>query len=415
MPLTNVACINAKAAAKAYRLADGGGMYLEITPSGGKYWRLKYRFCGKEKRLALGVYPSVPLAEARNRREEARKQLAAGVDPGAVKRQRKLQALLTAGTTFERVTREWHELQKGVWTERHSDCVLHRLEVDLFPLLGHLPIAEIRPLQLLQALRKIEARGAHEMARRALQYSGQVFRYAVITERAERDISADLKGALRPFKRGHFSAFESDDLPAFLTTLERNDARLFPQTRAATWLLLLTFVRTRELIEAKWTEFKLDEQEWVIPAERMKMRRPHVVPLSRQSVSILREQQKFTGNWQWVFPNQARPIKPMSNMTILKALERMGYKGRMTGHGFRALAMSTIKEKLGYRHEVVDRQLAHAPASKVDAAYDRAKFLDERRKMMQEWADYLDKVKSSATSVAALKTADSTTSYNLTA
>ena len=239
----------------------------------------------------------------------------------------------------------------------------------------------------MQVLRKIEDRVAHESTRRALQYCGQVFRYAIVTERAERDITADLRGALRPFKRGHYAAFEADDLPEFLEALERNDARLFPQTRAATRLLLLTFVRTSELIEAAWAEFKLDECEWIIPAERMKMRRPHIVPLSRQAVAILRELKALTGYGAWVFPNQIHSQKHMSNATVLGALKRLGYKGRMTGHGFRALAMSAIKERLGYRHEVVDRQLAHAPGSKVDAAYDRAKFLDERRRMMQDWAD----------------------------
>src|ERR1700733_197820 len=260
-----------------------------------------------------------------------------------------------------------------------------------------MPIAHIKPLELLQALRKMEDRGAHELTRRALQYCGQVFRYAIVTERAERDITADLRGALRPFKRGHYAAIEADDLPEFLEALERNDARLFPQTRAATRLLLLTFVRTSELIGATWSEFKLEESEWIIPAERMKMRRPHVVPLSGKSVAILRELKAHTGYGAWVFPNQIDSRRHMSNATVLGALKRLGYKGRMTGHGFRALAMSTIKEKLGYRHEVVDRQLAHAPRSKVDAAYDRALFLADRRKMMQDWADYLDKVSSSET------------------
>ena len=394
MPLTNAACLNAKPTTKPYKLADSGGLYLQVMPNGSKYWRLKYRFGGKEKLQSFGVYPEVSLAEARSKRDEARKQLATDIDPTIVKRERKLKARLEAGTTFELVAREWHELNKERWTPRHGEEILYRMERDVFPQLGRMAIAQIKPLQLLQALRKIEDRGAHELARRALQYCGSVFRYAVITERTERDITTELRGVLRPFKRSHYAAFGSDDLPEFLNALERNQPRLFPQTLAATRLLLLTFVRTSELIEATWSEFKLDNQEWIIPAERMKMRRPHIVPLSGQAMAILRELKETTGYGQWVFPNQINSKKHMSNATVLGALKRLGYKGRMTGHGFRALAMSTIKEKLGYRHEVVDRQLAHAPANKVDAAYDRAKFLDERRRMMQDWADYLDRLKS---------------------
>jgi integrase len=406
MPLTNATCLNAKPAAKPYKLADGAGLYLQVMPNGSKYWRLKYRFGGKEKLQSFGVYPEVSLAEARSKRDEARKQLATDTDPTIVKRERKLKARLEAGTTFEVVAREWHELNKERWTPRHGEEILYRMERDVFPQLGRMPIAQIKPLQLLQALRKVEDRGAHELTRRALQYCGSVFRYAVVTERAERDITPDLRGALRPFKRGHYAAFESDDLPEFLKALERNQPRLFPQTLAATRLLLLTFVRTSELIEAQWSEIKLDEQEWIIPAERMKMRRPHIVPLSSQAVTILRELKAITGYSEWVFPNQIHSKKHMSNATVLGALRRLGYKGRMTGHGFRALAMSTIKEKLGYRHEVVDRQLAHAPGNKVDAAYDRAKFLDERRKMMQEWADYLDRLKSSEATTISMSSVD---------
>ena len=321
--------------------------------------------------------------------------LAQNIDPASAKKEAKHAALISAATTFELVAREWHEHQKERWSPAHAQDILHRLEMDMFPQIGKLPIADIKPIQVLNAMRHIEKRGAFEMARRSLQYCGQIFRYAVITERIERDPTPDLKGALKPFKHGHFSALETDDLPDFVMTLERNDARLYAQTRHAIQLLMMTFVRTGELIGAKWSEFNFETKEWIIPAERMKMRRPHIVPLSKQVLSILEKQKQLTGQWEWVFPNQVRPRDHMSNNTILKALERLGYKGRMTGHGFRALAMSTIKERLGYRHEVVDRQLAHAPANKVDAAYDRAKFLDDRRVMMQEWSDYLGKIASS--------------------
>lgn len=390
--LTVTTIDKAKLKTKPYRLADSLGLYIEIFPNGNKLWRFRYYFFGKGNRIGLGRYPEISLLEARQKRDEARKLLADNIDPAARKKERRNAALANLATTFELVAREWHKNHLERWTPDYGKDVLHRLEMDIFTKIGNLPIADIKPIQVLQALREIEKRGAHEMARRAMQYCGQVFRYAVITERASRDVTTDLKGALKPFKHGHYNALEADDIPEFMQAFERNDARLYPQTRHALKLMMLTFVRTGELIGSRWEEFNFKTNEWIIPAERMKMRRPHIVPLAKQSIELLREQQKLTGKWEWVFSNVAYPKKHMSNGTILKALERLGYKGRMTGHGFRALAMSTIKEKLNYRHEVVDRQLAHAPASKVDAAYDRAKFLDERRKMMQEWADYLDKV-----------------------
>lgn len=401
MYLTNTTCKNAKPSKKPYKLSDGGGMYLEVLPSGGKYWRLKYRFADKEKKLALGVYPQVSLIEAREGREAAKKQLAKGIDPSFAKQEHNRQTALNAENTFEAVAREWHEHQKARWSTEHAKDILYRLEKDVFPVLGSRPIADIKAPHILHNLRKIEKRGAHEMARRAVQYCGQIIRYAIVTGRAERDPTGDLRGALQPVQHGHYAAIDADELPQFLRTLENNDARLFIQTRLAVRLLMLTFVRTGEMIGAKWDEINLNEAEWVIPAERMKMRRPHIVPLSKQAVAVFNEQKKLTGQWEWVFPNQAHPHRHMSNNTVLSALKRLGYKGRMTGHGFRALAMSTIKEKLGYRHEVVDRQLAHAPRNKVDAAYDRAQFLPERRKMMQQWADYLDAIASNGKVIVA--------------
>lgn len=392
MPLTDTACKNARPKDKTYKRSDGGGLYLEVMPTGARYWRLKYRFGGKEKRLSCGVYPETSLAEAREKRAIARKLLGDGIDPSSAKKQNRMLAETNAANTFEVVAREWHERNRTRWTPLYAQDILHRLETDIFPTLGKLPVADISPLVVLNALRKIENRGAVEMARRAGQYCGQIFRYAVVTGRADRNPTADLKGALKPVKHGHFAALEPNELPEFLQSLERNDARLFILTRLAIRLMLLTFVRTGELINAAWDEFDLDEAEWRIPAERMKMRKPHIVPLSRQAVVLLRQLETMNGKYQWVFASPSKPRRHMSNNTILKALERLGYKGRMTGHGFRALAMTTIKEKLKYPHEVVDRQLAHAPRNKVDAAYDRTKFLDERRKMMQAWADYLDTV-----------------------
>ncbi len=394
MALTDLKCKNAKPTAKAQKLADGHGLYLEITPTGGRYWRLKYRYLGKEKRLALGVYPEVSLAEARDKREAARKLLADEIDPGEARKVQKRKRISDADCTFERVARDWHDRHKARWSDSHAQNQIYRMEQDIFPVIGHRPIGLITTPELLEALRKIEDRGAHEMARRARQCCDQVFRHACISGLAENNPATNLRGALKPFKKGHFAAIDSQDLPDFLKAVERNDLRLYPLTRLALKLLLLTFVRTSELIEATWDEFDLDGSVWLIPAERMKMRRPHLVPLSDQALTVLRELKALSNGQSYIFPSQIKPKGHMSNNTILKVMEKAGYKGRMTGHGVRALAMSTIKEKLGYRHEVVDRQLAHAHRNAVDAAYDRAQFLDDRKKMMQDWADYLDGVAS---------------------
>lgn len=395
MTLTNTACKNAKSTNAKYRLYDSGGLYLEVMPNGSKYWRFKYNYLGKEKLLALGVYPIIALAEAREGRDKAKKLLAAGSDPSQDKREKRRQAIVKATNTFEVVAREWHENQKGKWTAKHAVNVTRRLEVDVFPYIGNRPISEIDPPELLNSvLRKIEKREALDVVARVKQICGQIFRYGIATGKCTRDPSADLRGALKTGKTKHFAALDIKEIPKFLSTLEKNDARLFARTRRAIRLLMLTFTRTTELIHATWDEFDLENRMWEIPAERMKMGNPHLVPLSRQAVKILKEQKEETGhiNTPYVFPGQIKPTIPMSNNTILFGIGRMGYKGRMTGHGFRALAMSTIKEKLGYRHEVVDRQLAHAPRSKVDRAYDRAQFLDQRKVMMQKWADYLDSV-----------------------
>ena len=323
-------------------------------PTGAKYWRCKYRFMGKEKRLAFGVYPEVSLAEAREKRESARKLLAEGTDPAFAKKEQKRQSKLVASTNFEAVATAWAKHQADRWSARHHDLILSRLKADIFPEIGHLPIAQIRPLDILSAIKKVEDRAAHEVARRLLQTCNQIYRYAIVHEQAERNPAADLKGALKPYKKGHYAALDFKELPAFLSKLEHNEARLFPHTRLAMKMMVLTFVRTGELIGAKWDEINWAEKQWEIPGERMKMKQPHLVPLSRQTLAILKELRELSTNPVYIFPSQIRSNKHMSNNTLLKALERMGYKGEATGHGFRALAMSTIKEKLGYRHEVVD-------------------------------------------------------------
>ncbi|MCS5597936.1 MAG: tyrosine-type recombinase/integrase [Alphaproteobacteria bacterium] len=390
MKLTDTKCRNEKPGDKAKKLSDGGGLYLHVQTNGSKYWRLKYRYLKKEKLLALGVYPTVSLAMARELRDEAKRKLAEGVDPSEHMKAEKRRKLAEAENSFKVVATEWHDIQKSRWTENHAGYTLRRLETNVFPFIGNKAITDIEPPEMLAVLRRIEERGACEMAGRVKSICSQVFRYAIASGKAARDPCQDLQGALKPYKKSHFSAIDSSEIPEFLDALNRNDARLYKHTQLAVKMLMLTFVRTSEMIQAKWDEFDLSEKTWIIPAERMKMSKSHIVPLSSQVIDILNDLRELSPSSPYIFPSQLGHKKHMSNNTVLKALERLGYKGRMTGHGFRALAMSTIKEKLGYRHEVVDRQLAHVPRSKVDRAYDRAQFLDERRKMMQEWADYLE-------------------------
>jgi integrase len=397
MALTDASCKNAKPKDKSYKLADANGLYLLVKPNGGRYWRLKYRVDGKEKLLSFGVYPEVPLSEARHERDKARKLLRKDTDPAQAKREEKRLSILNTQNNFEAIAREWHENKKESWTEQYGINVLRRLEMDIFPILGKRPIADIEPPEMLDAIREIERRGALDVSKRIAQVCGQVFRYGIATGRVKRNPIPDIKDAFKPTIKGHFAAIDADGIPAFVRALDRNDARLFPVTRIAIRLMMLTFVRTSNLINAEWDQFDLEKTIWIIPAANMKQRmaaklnpkNSHVVPLCTQAIELLIELRTYSVG-KLLFPGRADHKKPMSNNTILGALKRMGYQGVMTGHGFRALAMSTLKEKLGYRHEVVDRQLAHAHKSAVDAAYDRAKFLDERKIMMQVWADYLD-------------------------
>ncbi len=396
MKLTDIKCKSAKPAEKPYKLFDGQGLFLDIRPNSSKYWRLKYRINNKEKLLALGVYPEISLLEAREKRREARKMIDGGIDPSHDKKKQKALSQTNSDNTFEAIAREWHDNHKPKWSPRYAEGIMTRLEAYIFPEIGNFPITEIEPPLLLQTIRKIENRPAIEIAKRQLQKCGEVFRYAIATGRAVRDPSSDIKGALRPQQKGHYAALDVKELPRFLSVLGRNEARLYRNTINAIKLIMLTFVRTSELINASWDEIDFERKEWVIPAERMKMGKEHIVPLSSQAIDILHDQKEIAGDWPLVFPSSVRPSQSISNNTILGAIKRMGYQGRMTGHGFRALAMSTIKQELGYRHEVVDRQLAHAPRNKIDAAYDRALFLKERVKMMQEWADYLDNMSGKA-------------------
>ena len=388
MALTDISVRRAKPQEKAYKLSDAKGMYLLVSVAGSKLWRLKYRFAGKEKTLALGIYPERSLAEARVKRDDARKLIYDGIDPGVARKQDKRDRQLRSENTFEVVAREWHGKQRAKWTERHADYVLRRLSTDVFPTLGSRPITEINAPELLDVLRKIEARGAVDIAHRAQQTCGQIFRYAVATGRAKYDPSPSLRGALQAADRvRHHAALSAIELPEFLGKLQNYDGDR--QTKLALRLLLLTFVRTSELREAGWTEFNEEKSEWRIPAERMKMQREHIVPLSRQALEILRELRSSNGHRHYVFMNVANHEKPMSENTMLYAIYRMGYHSRATGHGFRATA-STILNEQGWRPDVFERQLALMERNKVRAAYHRSEYLAERRQMMQHWADFLD-------------------------
>lgn len=404
MALSEIAIRNAKCEAgkNQRKLADGGGLHLLITADGRKYWRLKYRWHGTEKVLALGVYPDVKAAQARAKRDEAKALLREGKDPGAVRKAEKHAAKEASAHTFEGIAREWYEKRLHEWTPVHANDVITSLEGNVFPDLGNRPISEITTPELLATLRKLEARGALETGRRVLQRCRAVYAYAIATGRAERNVAADLKGALKSPKASKRAALPEAELPAFLKKLDAYEGRL--QTKLALKLQALTFVRPGELRGALWSEFDLEQAEWRIPAERMKMREEHIVPLSRQALEVLEQLKPITGHRRFLFPSQAKPDAPISENTLLFAIYRLGFKTRATAHGFRATA-STILNEQGWKPDAIERQLAHKERNRVRAAYHRSEYLDERRKMMQAWADYLDALKAGAKVTALRRTA----------
>lgn len=365
------------------RLADRDGLYLQVEPSGGRYWRFNYRVNGKQKTLALGVYPDVSLGKARQRLREAREQLADGLDPAIRKK--------TVGKTFEVVAREWHARWSASLKGRYADYVLARLEADVFPSIGDQLPSEIPTSAFRDVAQKIESRGALEIARRVLQKCGQIMRYAVAHDYAARNPVVDVRPAdiLRPRKRRHYPRVGAKDLPALLRDIDNYVGG--EHTRLALKLMTLTFVRTAELIGARWPEFDLEAMRWDLPAERMKMKTPHIVPLSTQAKVVLQQLKTISFSRDLVFPGDVNPEKPMSSNTILFALYRMGYRGRMTGHGFRGVA-STILHEQGWPHEHIELQLAHQERDEISAAYNHALYLEPRVKMMQAWADHLEEV-----------------------
>lgn len=387
MSLSDAKVRNAKPKLKPYKIADGEGLFLFITPSGAKYWRMKYFFAGKERVLAVGVYPHITLADARERRAQARRLLAVGTDPGEAKKEAKRIATLNAANTFEAVAREWIEKRRHQWAPITTEVKLARLEKHIFPKLGNRPIADIAPPEVLAMLRVVEAKGTLETAQRAMQICGQIFMYSIATGRAVRNPVPDLRGALTSPVVKHRSYLKETELPAYLEKLGAYIGD--PLTKLALRFLLLTFVRSGELRAAQWSEIDWDKAEWRIPAERMKMNELHLVPLSNQAMGVLRDLQKLSGHRPLIFPNSHNPATFMSENTMLYALYRMGYHSRATGHGFRSTA-STILNEHGFHADVIERQLAHCERNKVRAAYNHAQYLPERRKMMQWWADYID-------------------------
>ena len=393
--LTDIKCKKATSEGLSIRkLPDSGGLYLWVYADGRKYWRLRYWLDGKEKSLSLGVYPDVGLKQARRRRDDERRRLDENLDPGAERRAEKARRNVAAGNSFEAVAREWHGKQGKTWVPGHAVDVLRRLEMNAFPALGRRPISQIDAPELLAALRPMEERGAHDLAHRVLQVCGQVFRYGIATGRCTRDLAPDLRGALTPHKKRHQAAVRPEEFPKLLRAIAAYEEIGDRQTRLALQLLTLTFTRTNELIGADWNEFDIDAAIWAVPAARMKMKTEHLVPLSKQAIAILKELKIIGGGSRFVFPGRNRD-RPISNNTMLYALYRLGYKGKMTGHGFRAVASTMLNEK-GFRADVIERQLAHSEQDDVRGAYNRAEDLPERKKMMQQWADQLDKLRAGA-------------------
>lgn len=386
--LTDTKVKTLKTLPKAYKVSDSEGLYVLVTATGSKLWRLKYRIAGAEKVLSIGAYPEISLRQAREQRDAARKLLAQGMDPMEQRKEDKRAALIAKVNSFEAIARSWWSTWSPNKSPRHAGYVIRRLEADVFPAIGSRPVAGIEAPELVSMVKTIAKRGALDMATRALQTTNQVFRFAIAHGHASRNPASDIRisDLITSHKKVNYARVDGKELPELLRAIEAypgNTARL------AMKLLALTFVRTGELIEATWDEFDLEAGRWDIPAGRMKMRTPHIVPLSEQAIEVLNTIKVLSGSSKFLFPGQRDHEKPMSNNTILKALERMGYKGRMTGHGFRGIA-STILHEQGFNHDHIELQLAHAQRNEVSASYNHALYLKPRTLMMQQWADYLD-------------------------
>ncbi|PJR34229.1 integrase [Escherichia coli O157:H7 str. TW14313] len=387
MPLNDMQIRRAKPEAKAYTFGDGLGLSLLIEPNGSKSWRFRYRYAGKPKMISLGVYPTITLADARSRRDEARKLVAEGKNPSEVRKEQKLAMQTESENAFEKIAREWHQLKSAKWSAGYASDIMEAFKNDIFPYVGTRPVGEIKPLELLNVLRKIEKRGALEKMRKVRQRcSEEVFRYAIATGRAEYNPAADLSSALEVHQSNHFPFLKADEIPDFLRALEGYSGSKLVQI--ATKLLMITGVRTIELRAALWQEFDLDNAIWEIPAERMKMRRPHLVPLSSQAVDLLNELKIMTGNYRYVFPGRNDPNRPMSEASINQAIKRIGYGGKVTGHGFRH-TLSTILHEQGFESAWIEIQLAHVDKNSIRGTYNHAQYFSGRKSMMDWYSNLI--------------------------
>ncbi|EDQ6556269.1 tyrosine-type recombinase/integrase [Salmonella enterica subsp. enterica] len=389
MKLTARQISTAKPTEKPYKLSDGGGLYLLVNPNGSRYWRMKYRYAGKEKLLSIGVYPDVTLAEARDKRTQAKRILAAGDDPSEVKQAEREAKNLAVNNSFELLALEWHEHKKPNWSSGYADDIMEYLRKDIFPYIGKKAITDIKPITMLSVLKKMEARGVLDKLKKTRQACRQIFTYAIITGRAEFNPVTDLAGALKTPKQQHFPHLMPTQIGPFIHAVNTYSGSKV--TRIATLLLMYTSVRTIELRASEWTEFDLDSDLWQIPKERMKMRRPHLVPLSRQVKSHLLELKEITGWGKYVFPGRNDAHKPMSEASINQVIKRIGFAGKVTGHGFRH-TMSTILHEKGFNSAWIEAQLAHADRNTIRGTYNHAQYLDGRREMLQWYADYLDEL-----------------------
>ncbi|MGE2144619.1 tyrosine-type recombinase/integrase [Klebsiella pneumoniae] len=384
----------AKPREKAYQLADGAGLYPEVVPSGSRYWRMKYRFNGKEKRLAFGVYPAVSLAQARALRDEAKKKLAEGIDPSFAKKEEKLVRDVRLHNTFQAVALEWHGTKVSRWSEGYASDIIEAFDKDIFPYIGQQPVNEIKPLVLLNVLRRMESRGATEKAKKVRQRCSEVFRYAIVTGRAEYNPAADLTSAMSGHESKHYPFLTVEELPDFFKALSGYTGS--PLIVLAARLLILTGVRTGELRGAFWSEFDLEKAVWEIPAERMKMKRPHLVPLSTQALEIVQQLKVMSGQYPLVFPGRNDPRKTMSEASINQVFKRIGYTGKVTGHGFRH-TMSTILHEEGFNTAWIETQLAHVDKNAIRGTYNHALYLEGRKEMMQWYANYMAELQKGET------------------
>ncbi|ETT00828.1 tyrosine-type recombinase/integrase [Providencia alcalifaciens] len=386
MKLTVKQIDSSKPKEKDYKLSDGGGLYLLVKTNGGKYWRLKYRIDGKEKLLAIGIYPTVTLADARRKRDDAKRLLADGIDPNQQRKEQKQASKIDSVNTFKNIALEWYEGRKDRWSVGYRDDMMDAFEKDVFPYIGNRPIAEIKPMELLEVLSIMEKRGATEKLKKVRQRCGEVWKYAIITGRAEYNPAPDLASAFVPYKREHYAHLSVSELPEFLSSIDKYMGSQI--VRVALRVLILTGVRPGELRKAEWSEINFDTGVWEIPAEKMKMRRPHIVPLSEQVIDLLKQIHPISGSYQYIFPSRTDYRKHISDMALNTMIRRMGYSGRATGHGFRH-TMSTILHEQGYNSAWIETQLAHVDKNSIRGTYNHAQYIDGRREMLQWYADYM--------------------------